>query len=287
MRRARCAALALFAGAIALVLGAGVFVATLPGVEGLGARGDPGPPARLRAARCEAPQRRWRSLESMDARLGCAVLWSEDARFFQHDGVDWPALGAAAHANLRAGGLRYGAGTLAMQLARTQYLTPERSLSRKLREIVLARRLTRRYEHRRLLELYLNAAEWAPCVFGAEAAARHYFGHGAEQVTLAEASLLAAMLPRPTRRPPLPEPGHLPASDDPEVAWLLRRQHRLIHTFAAAGLVAPGEARLEVRELFRMWAVPGAVAAGGDDAPPAWRPVVYGRRCHLAGDPAA
>ncbi|HVR70295.1 MAG TPA: hypothetical protein VMT87_05555 [Vicinamibacteria bacterium] len=80
-------------------------------------------------------------------------------------------------------------------------------------------------------------------------------------------------------------PIPLPASDDPELTWLLRRQHRLIHTFAAVGLVGPGEARLEVRELFRMWALPGAVAAGGDDPPPAWSTGVYRRRCHL-GDPS-
>ena len=134
-------------------------------------------------------------LEGFSPLLVCAVVKSEDRRFFRHHGIDWPQVRRAARRNLA--GHRAGASTITQQTARNLYLGPERSLRRKAREIAIARAMEDRLDKRRILELYLNGAEWGDGVWGAGAGARHHLGRDAGEVDAFGAALLAAMLPAP------------------------------------------------------------------------------------------
>jgi monofunctional biosynthetic peptidoglycan transglycosylase len=147
------------------------------------------PRARLR--------HRWVPYERISPTLKRAVIAAEDARFADHDGVDWEAIERAFERNLRGGRISHGGSTITMQLAKNLFLTGERSYLRKAQELVIAYMLEAVLGKDRILELYLNVAEWGVGVFGAEAAARHHFGVGAAQLSAAQAARLAAMLPRP------------------------------------------------------------------------------------------
>ncbi len=150
-----------------------------------------------------APDRRpstWTPLDRIDPKLRWAVIASEDANFWRHEGIDWDATVAAAKKNLDQGRYAVGGSTITQQLAKNLFLTRQKTLVRKLREAVLAWRLERALSKRRILELYLNVAEWGEDVYGAEAAARHILGHSAARMTWGEAATLAAILPSPTNK---------------------------------------------------------------------------------------
>ena len=149
------------------------------------------------------PIRIWVPLSKISSNLQKAVLISEDDTFYQHDGINWTEMKKAFQRNLERRGYTRGASTITMQLARNAFLTREKTLLRKFREIILARRMEKLLSKRRIFELYLNIVEWGPNIYGAEAAARFYFGKPASALTLAEASLLAAMLPNPKRFNPM------------------------------------------------------------------------------------
>ena len=132
-----------------------------------------------------------------------AVVATEDASFFMHEGFDWEGIKDAAVHNLEAGEFKRGGSTITQQLAKNLYLSAERSLLRKAREALITRSLEHHLTKRRILELYLNVAEWGNGIFGAEAAARHHFGKQASDLNLDEAALLAAILPSPRRYDPM------------------------------------------------------------------------------------
>jgi monofunctional biosynthetic peptidoglycan transglycosylase len=125
-----------------------------------------------------------------------AVVAAEDAAFWGHEGVDHEQLREALADWWTTGRLR-GASTITQQLAKNLYLSPARSPIRKLRELVIARRLEAELTKIRILELYLNVIEWGDGVYGAEAAARTYFGIPASRLGPAEAALLAAAIISP------------------------------------------------------------------------------------------
>lgn len=154
--------------------------------------------ARLRAA---DPQRalrhRWLAYERISVHLKRAVIAAEDANFTVHDGVDWDAIERAYEQNRRRGRVVRGGSTITMQLAKNLFLSGERSYLRKGQELVIAYMIETVMPKRRILELYLNVAEWGVGVFGAEAGARHHFGVSAAQLGPREAARMAAMLPRP------------------------------------------------------------------------------------------
>ena len=135
-------------------------------------------------------------LEQISLDLQTAVLVAEDLDFFGHGPVDLSAVNEAVRDWWRGGRLR-GASTLSQQLAKNLFLDNERSFDRKLREARLAWWLEHELGKRRVFELYLNVVVFAPGVLGAEAAARHYYGLPAAQVTLEEAAGIAAALPAP------------------------------------------------------------------------------------------
>jgi monofunctional glycosyltransferase len=142
-----------------------------------------------------------------------AVLVAEDAAFFDHDGIDLKELRASLEANWEEGRFTRGASTITQQLAKNLYLSPSRDPVRKLKELLITRRLEAALTKRRILEIYLNVIEWGDGVFGAEAAARTYFGRQASTLTPDEAALLAGAIINPRE--------HNPARP---TARLLRRQ---------------------------------------------------------------
>lgn len=143
--------------------------------------------------------RRWVPLEQISPRLVAAVIVSEDARFCRHGGVDWGALESVLD---EEGGPSRGASTIPMQTAKNLFLWPSRSYVRKGLEIPLAMTLDLVWPKKRVIEVYLNIAEWGEGTFGAEAAARRYFKKSAAALTARESALLAAALPNPMARNP-------------------------------------------------------------------------------------
>ncbi len=128
-----------------------------------------------------------------------AVVAAEDAAFTQHDGVDWRAVESAIKDNLNRGKVARGGSTISMQLTKNLYLSASKSFFRKGAELVLTGIMELTLEKRRILEIYLNVAEWGVGVFGIEAAARHYFGVSAADLSESQAAWLASILPAPKR----------------------------------------------------------------------------------------
>lgn len=206
-RGARWGRLALIA-LLCCAAAAAAFWLTLPSVEPL--RSAPPQTTALQAARfAEAAARgraarriqRWVPIASISNYLREAVVNSEDARFYDHDGFDSVETTAAMTQAWEQGRLGRGASTLTQQLAKNLWLGEERSLLRKAREVVLAKRLEGLGKER-VLELYLNVVEWGDGVWGADAAARTWFGKPSSQLLPEEAAVLAAMLPAPRKRNP-------------------------------------------------------------------------------------
>jgi monofunctional biosynthetic peptidoglycan transglycosylase len=183
---------------------------TLPNVAAL-ARTNPSTTAFIESRKSEAAERgrsfhlqwMWVPLAHMSPHLTRAVIAAEDAAFYRHKGFDWDGLKEALTRNVERGQLRRGGSTITQQLAKNLYLSPDKNLFRKGHEAILAWELERTLSKKRILELYLNVAEWGHGVFGAEAAARRHFGKSAEDLSPAEAALLAAMLPSPQHYDPL------------------------------------------------------------------------------------
>ena len=144
----------------------------------------------------------WIPLERMARSMPVAVIASEDQRFMEHHGFDYKAIEQAALEHLDDGKRLRGGSTISQQLAKNLWFTPERSILRKIKEAIMTWRLELALDKERILELYLNVAEWGNGVYGAEAAARHYFGKSAANLSRGEAARLAVMLPSPLRRTP-------------------------------------------------------------------------------------
>jgi len=192
-------------------------------------------------------RREWVPLDRLSPNLRRAVILAEDGNFFEHRGIDWEALGEEL--NYRgdedfsfldpsdvaalARALDYyrsnrekirGRSTITQQVAKNLYFGPERSLLRKLDEFVVAKRLEWFLPKDRILEIYLNVAEFGPGIFGAEAAARHYFGRSATSLSRGQAAALAATLPHPLTSNPRTRPA--------EMRW---RQQRILGRMGGGG----------------------------------------------------
>ena len=142
------------------------------------------------------------TVAELPAHLPQAVLATEDRRFYRHFGMDVIGFARALVANIHAGRVVQGGSTITQQLAKNLWLTPERSIIRKLKELMLAVWLEARLEKRQILALYLNRVYLGAGSYGVEAAARRYFGKSARAVTLSEAALLAGLLKAPSRYAP-------------------------------------------------------------------------------------
>jgi monofunctional biosynthetic peptidoglycan transglycosylase len=159
----------------------------------------------------------WVALSEMSPLLQRAVVAAEDANFFSHEGFDWDGIKVAMERNLEAGKIERGGSTITQQVAKNLFLTQDRSFFRKAREAMITRALERHLSKARILEIYLNIAEWGEGVYGAEAAARHYFFKSAKELTADESALLAAMLPSPLKYDPLRL-----------TPFLVKRQHQIL-----------------------------------------------------------
>jgi penicillin-binding protein 1A len=141
-------------------------------------------------------------LAEMSANLKKAIIAIEDQRFYDHEGVDLIRMAGAAFANFREGSRAQGASTITQQLARLSFLTLEKTYSRKFQEIVLAALIENDFEKDQILEAYLNKVYFGAGLYGAEAAARGYFGKHASELTVAEAALLAGLVKAPSNYAP-------------------------------------------------------------------------------------
>jgi monofunctional biosynthetic peptidoglycan transglycosylase len=154
--------------------------------------------ARLRAGNPDARLRhRWVPYGYISAHLKRAVIAAEDQRFLDHAGFDLEAMRKAYERNSRRGRIRRGGSTISQQLAKNLFLSPRRTYLRKVHEAVMTMMLEQALTKRRILEVYLNVIEWGDGIYGAEAAARHYYDEAAGDLDAEEAARLAAMLPKP------------------------------------------------------------------------------------------
>jgi 1A family penicillin-binding protein len=142
------------------------------------------------------------SLDSIAPTMVQAILASEDRRFYSHSGYDVSRIFSAAMANLRRRRAAQGASTLTQQLARQSFLTPDKTIHRKLQELLLARRIEHAYPKNRILELYLNKVYFGDGLYGVEAAARGYLGKHASELSVADAALLAGLVKSPSSDAP-------------------------------------------------------------------------------------
>jgi len=250
------------AGLLFLVIG--VLWESLPDPTPL-ARDNPKTTALIEQRKAEAKAKRrplriqqsWVALDRVSKPLVEAVVLSEDARFFGHDGIDWPATRDAAKHDLARGHFARGASTITQQLAKNLWFGTEKSLWRKAKEAVLAAKLERALPKRRILALYLGVAEWGEGVFGVEAGARHRFGVSAAQLTTAQAVVMASMLPAP-RKVDLDHPSR----------WLVGRAHRLLDRMRDEGGLGNDEHLRASAELERILAGAAPPDDSGGEEPP-------------------
>ncbi|SEU01413.1 monofunctional biosynthetic peptidoglycan transglycosylase [Stigmatella erecta] len=194
----------------------------------------------------------WVSLGAVAPHVVDAVLISEDARFYRHEGVDWTEVKNSLDQSVHEARLGRGASTLTQQLAKNLYLSTDRSLLRKGKELLLARRLEAQLSKQRILALYLNVVEWGPGVYGIEAAAREHFGASARSLSVAQGAMLAAMLPAPRRWLPAQRPETLRTRAD-VILGRLEREGRISGAQAR-------EARVELSRFFGGPPAPGPEA---------------------------
>jgi len=141
----------------------------------------------------------WVPYSRISEHLKRAVVAAEDAKFLDHEGFDWEAIQKAIQKNEQRGKVVAGASTITQQLAKNMFLSGHRSWLRKGQEAVITWMMERTLSKRRILEIYLNVAEWGEGIFGAEAAARYHFGVSAAALGPEQAAWLAAILPSPKR----------------------------------------------------------------------------------------
>ena len=191
------------AAALAFALIGYVYL-TLPDVRSL-ATSNPAGTAFMKLREEEAARegrrlrhlQRWVPYSRISKNLQRAVLVAEDSRFFEHEGVDLEEIRKSIEINMERGGAVRGGSTITQQLAKNLYLSPSRDPLRKLRELIIARRMEAALSKARILEIYLNVIEWGDGIWGAEAAARQYFGVAASALTREQAALLAGAIINP------------------------------------------------------------------------------------------
>ena len=220
---------ALAVTAVLGVIGISGIAATLPDVASL-QRKVPARTALMRrravearrAGRVPRVEQRWVPYAAISPLLRRAVLIAEDDAFFSHDGLDWNEIRVSAERNWRAGRVVRGGSTITQQLARNLYLSHERTVTRKLKEMMLAGRIERALSKRRIFELYLNLIEWGDGIYGIEAAARHHFGVPAGALDARQSALLAAVIINPRRF----DPVHPVRRIERRAQMILSRMHR-------------------------------------------------------------
>ncbi|MBL8423842.1 MAG: monofunctional biosynthetic peptidoglycan transglycosylase [Candidatus Accumulibacter phosphatis] len=156
---------------------------------------------RLEELRDKDPQaqlkKQWAAYDRISVNLKHALIAAEDAKFVDHEGFDWEGIQNAIEKNQKKGRIVAGGSTISQQLAKNLFLTPAKTPWRKAEEAVITLMLETVWSKQRIFEVYLNVIEWGNGVFGAEAAARHYYGVSAAQLSREQAARLAGMVPSP------------------------------------------------------------------------------------------
>jgi len=165
-----------------------------------------------------------------------AIVATEDRRFFEHSGIDVIGIVRAAFTNLMAGAIRQGGSTLTQQLAKNLFLTPERSLKRKIQELLLAFWMEARFSKKQIFTIYMNRVYLGAGAYGVEAAARYYFGVPARALSLRQATVIAGLLKAPTRYSPFRDPKAT-----------TERGNQVIANMVAAGFLDPAGAKTAAR----------------------------------------
>ena len=171
-----------------------------------------------------ALEQKWVPYARVSSELKRAIITAEDQKFVEHDGFDWEGIQRALEKNQRRGKIVAGGSTITQQLAKNLFLSGERTLLRKGQEALLASMLEATMSKQRIFEIYLNIVEWGENVFGAEAAARHYFGVSAAVLEAEQAARLAAMLPRPRYYDRYRESAYLATYSDSILAQMYAAQ---------------------------------------------------------------
>lgn len=178
---------------------------------------------------------RWLPLGAVSPYLIKAVLIGEDDKFWQHEGFDYEAMQKAMEKDIKAKKFKLGGSTISQQLAKNLYLSPSKNPIRKIREAIITWRMERALPKRRILELYLNVAEWGDRgIFGIGAASLHYYGKPASALGPEEAARLAAILPNPRKFNPLGEQR-----------YVVHRSRLIYNIMVRRGIVAPEFEELE------------------------------------------
>ena len=187
----------------------------------------------------------WVPLKKVSPALIKAVLISEDDKFWKHDGFDYEAIESAVERNMKAGEFKFGASTISQQLAKNLFLSPSKNPVRKIKEAILTWRIEHTLSKRRILELYVNVAEWGDGIFGIEEASKNYFGKSAAGLTASQSSRLAAILPNPIKFKP-----------DGSSRYVNARAKRIYAIMLKRGVVVP-----DFREVMQTSPKPGSAPA--------------------------
>ncbi len=200
----------------------------------------------------------WVPLSSLPDVIIHAVVTAEDDTFFEHKGVNYKATWDALVHDAQKRRFARGGSTITQQMIKNVLLSKEKTITRKLREYVLARRTEEVISKRRILEIYLNEVEWGDGIYGVEAASRSYFDKHTSDLSVAEAALLAGMLPNPKYYDPFKRPNK--ARD---------RQERVLSNMLQAKLISPEEftAAMEARLELRSDTADGTARTGGRSRP--------------------
>jgi monofunctional biosynthetic peptidoglycan transglycosylase len=145
---------------------------------------------------------KWIPIGSIPDLLQKIIIVSEDASFWSHEGIDWYEIKESVKKNINKGEFLRGGSTITQQVARNLYLSPEKNIGRKIRELMIAKELEKSLRKSEILELYLNIAEWGYNIFGVNAASQYYFQKPPQELTLDEMIRLAAVLPNPLEMKP-------------------------------------------------------------------------------------
>jgi monofunctional biosynthetic peptidoglycan transglycosylase len=179
-------------------------------------------------------RQKWVSFNKIPQLFKDTIRVTEDAGFYQHQGIDFAELKAAIKKNLEKGKYVRGASTITQQLAKNLYLTTDKSIIRKIKEILIARRLENRLTKNRIFDLYLNIIEFGPGIFGVQAATQYFFNKNVNQLSLEEMIRLTAVIPKPLKETPTRNSGWIKW----KAGWILdtlrrykyidQHEHRLV-----------------------------------------------------------
>lgn len=183
-------------------------------------------------------QRKWVPITEISPFLINIILHTEDQKFWKHPGINWNQVKQALYLNWRERKIMTGGSTITQQVAKNLYLSPDRTLFRKLREFLIAQELERHLSKERILEIYLNIVEWGDGVFGAEAAAQHWFHRPAAELDLKESLNLALSLPNPQQRIPT-KPSPLIEMEYNRLILSLTNEGIISHKLAIESLYLP------------------------------------------------